>query len=76
MLGDDGECGVAWSHAKHLKCFNWYRSYRQGREATGLYLRASIDDEIARSVVVHVSLLCVCAAAREHAASRQRSAEA
>ena len=49
-------CWVTMSRAVSHQSKRLYRSYHQGRDATVQCLWASIDDEVVRSVVVHLFL--------------------
>ena len=63
MLWDDGAGDVAWSHGLlgGVEGRVWDIAPGRGDQA-GLCLGASINDDVARSVVVQVSLLCAATA--------------
>ena len=52
-------CWVMMSRAVSHQSKRLFRSYHHGRESTVQCLWASIDDEVARSLVVHLFLRAV-----------------
>jgi hypothetical protein len=67
-------CWVTMSRVVSHGSKQLYRLCCQGGEATVLCLRASIADEVARSVVGHLFLRCVCGGRGEHSVFVERGA--